>query len=329
MTGVSRGPPALISVVAPVFNEREGLREFVRRVVAVLEKEGSAFEILLVDDGSTDDSFAVIEDVAGEDGRIHGLRLSRNMGAQVAILCGLQESRGDVAITIDSDLQHPPEHITDMLAAWREGADVVLMDRRSTGQSGFLRSILTAAFYRLFNLFPSAGLSPASTDFRLLDARCVAALRQLSDRNPFLRGMVAEIGFQQRRLEFDSPPRAAGVSGYTLPKLFGAALDAFFSYSRGHLILPVALGGTSLAAAVAAMFFLKWWPGITPEMARWAGVLALLYMGSSILLALALIALYLHRISARLKGGPAWFVERRTDAPRAPAVEAVVKSLRG
>ncbi len=256
---------------------------------------------------------------------MRGVRLARNMGAQVAVVCGLDHAAGDVVITMDADLQHPPELIPDMLTAWAAGGDVVLMHRRTAVPEHAVRRLLTAWFYWMFNWSAEHALPSNSTDFRLLDRRCVDALRALDDRHPFLRSMVSQIGFAQTRLEFDSPARHAGVPKYTLRKLFGAAVDAFYLHSRGHLILPMLLGGFAFIAALAAILVAIHPPSVSPDAAAWTDRAVLLFACASLQIGIGLIAFYLHRLSTASR--PAYFVDRRTAAVQADAPDADVRQL--
>jgi polyisoprenyl-phosphate glycosyltransferase len=237
------GEEPLLSVVVAVYNEEACLRELTARVDRSLVGVRCRAELVLVDDGSTDRSFAIIEELAAADPRVRGIRLARNEGHQSALMCGIACARGDVVVTLDADLQHPPEHIPAMLEAWRRGFDVVHMRRREDGQ-GPARVALGAAFYALFNAISDVAVSPRSTDFRLLDRRCIQALEGEWRRQRFLRAAALRIRFRQTELAFDAPARFAGSSSYTIPKLFalaaravlGAAMGIFDDVDRpGHL----------------------------------------------------------------------------------------------
>lgn len=220
-----------ISVVAALYNEEACLRELASRVDRALGELRSRAELVLVDDGSTDRSFAIIEELAAADHRVRGLRLARNEGHQQALMYGIACARGDVIVTLDADLQHPPEFIPAMLEAWRSGFDVVHMRRREDSQ-GSARVALGAAFYALFNAISDVGVSPRSTDFRLLDRACVQALEAEWRRQRFLRAAARRIGFRQTELAFDAPARFAGRSSYTIPKLFVLAASAVVAAAR-------------------------------------------------------------------------------------------------
>jgi dolichol-phosphate mannosyltransferase len=218
----------LLSIVAAVYNEEACLRELVSRLDRALEGVRCRTELVLVDDGSTDRSFAVIEELAAADARVRGIRLARNEGHQGALMCGIACARGDVLVTLDADLQHPPERIPEMLEAWRRGYDVVHMRRRN-GHESPLRVALGEAFYALYNAVSDVGIAPRSTDFRLLDRGCVPALSDQWRSRRFLRAAAHRLEFRQTELAFDAPARFAGSPSYTIGKLLVLAADAFLS----------------------------------------------------------------------------------------------------
>jgi dolichol-phosphate mannosyltransferase len=221
----------MISIVAAVYNEEACLRELAGRIDRALAGAPCRSELILVDDGSTDQSFAVIEDLAARDDRVRGVRLARNEGHEEALMVGIACARGDVVVTLDADLQHPPEHIPAMLDAWRAGFDVVHMRRREGRPS--LRAALGAAFYAVYNAVSDVGVSPRSTDFRLLDRACLGALADEWRRLRFLRAAARRLDVCQTELSFDAPARFAGSGSYTFPKLFALAAGAVIAAALG------------------------------------------------------------------------------------------------
>jgi dolichol-phosphate mannosyltransferase len=219
-----------ISFVVPVLNEEACLGELYRRLAALGDLP--AREMIFVDDGSRDGSFALIERLATADQRVRGIRLRENVGSQRALLCGMRAARGDVIVTLDADLQHPPELTAGLVDEWRRGTDVVEMLRRHAPGDGWLRDLVTPLFYRAFNLVSSVPLDPRSTDFRLLDRRIVAALTPQSGE--LVRTAVARVAGQRARLEFDVPRRFAGRSRYRAIDLalLGAAAIGSALHSR-------------------------------------------------------------------------------------------------
>ena len=223
--------PLLLSIVVAVYNEEACLRELTTRIDRALTRGRFHAELVIVDDGSTDRSFTVIEELAAGDQRVRGIRLARNEGHQSALMCGIACARGDVIVTLDADLQHPPEFIPDMLEAWRSGFDVVHMRRREGGER-WLRASLARAFYALFNAVSDVGVAPRSTDFRLVDRTCIPSLADAWGRRGFLRAAARALDVRQTELTFDAPARFAGAGAYTLPKLLILAVHALFPATR-------------------------------------------------------------------------------------------------
>jgi polyisoprenyl-phosphate glycosyltransferase len=232
---------ALISVVAPVFNEVDTLSEFHSRVTAALA--GERYELLLVNDGSRDGSAQMIERLAATDPALKPVHLSRNFGHQAAVTAGIDGARGDAVVTIDADLQDPPEVIIELLARWREGADVVHAVRHVRHGEPRLRLLEIRMFYRLFHRVSGLDDFPGNSgDFRLIARPAVEALKQLPERNRFVRGLVAWIGFRQVSVVYERAERFAGSSKYPLTKLLRLAFDAIISFSALPLRLAAALG---------------------------------------------------------------------------------------
>jgi dolichol-phosphate mannosyltransferase len=219
---VTQAKPRL-SLVVPAFNEAAGLPELARRLCAldaVIDRE-----TVLIDDGSSDGTWEAIVEIARADQRTRGLGLARNSGSQRALLAGIAHARGDAIVTLDADLQHPPELIPKMIEAWRGGAEIVEMERENDAVDGALRGMLTPAFYALFNWISPLPLSPRSTDFRLIDRRCVAPL-VAQTRAGLVRTLVQRLARPTATLRFAVPPRFAGRSRYDLPLLLRTATHA-------------------------------------------------------------------------------------------------------
>src|SRR6201987_927592 len=230
----------LLSVVAPVYNEEATIEQFYARVCSALE--GLQFELVLVDDGSTDRSEAELRKLASNDPRVHVVQLSRNFGHQTALTAGLDHARGDAVVMLDADLQDPPELIPRMLDHWRAGCDVIYAVREQReGESRF--KLATARwFYSLFDRLAQVELQHNSGDFRLLDRRALDALLSMRERNRFLRGMTVWVGYRQAAVPYTRDRRYAGKTKYTLPKMMRFSLDAISSFSHRPLQLATLLG---------------------------------------------------------------------------------------
>jgi glycosyltransferase involved in cell wall biosynthesis len=297
----------LLSVVAPVFNEEGTIEEFYSRVRAALE--GLNFELVLVDDGSTDSSATILERLAESDPRVRLVFLSRNFGHQTALTAGLDHARGDAVVMLDADLQDPPELIPRMLDHWRHGCDVVYAVReRREGESRFKLS--TAKwFYKLFDKLAQVELEHNSGDFRLLDRRPLDALLAMRERNRFLRGMTVWVGYTQAAVSYQRDPRYAGETKYTLSKMLKFSLDAISSFSHRPLQLATLLGFliSSLAfIAIPIVVILRLSGSYLPGFG--SITIAILLLGGIQLIAIGIIGEYVGRIYDEVKGRPLYLV---------------------
>src|SRR3989440_12696683 len=239
--------PRLLSIVAPVYDEQELVEEFISR--ACVTAADYDFELVMVNDGSSDATPELLDHIASTDPRVRVVHLSRNFGHQAALTAGLEHAAGDVVAMIDADLQDPPELIPEMVAQWSQGADVVYAVRRQRdGESAF--KLATASwFYRLFDKLAQVDLEPNSGDFRLLDRRALDALLAMTERSRFLRGMTVWVGFNQTAVSYQREARPAGETKYTLRKMLRFSLDAIASFS--HVPLQLATYAGILSAGVA------------------------------------------------------------------------------
>jgi polyisoprenyl-phosphate glycosyltransferase len=316
----------LLSVVAPVLDEEETLERFYGRLVAALE--GEDFELVLVDDGSTDSTPRILERLADADPRVRVISLSRSFGYQAAVTAGLDHAAGDAVVTIDADLQDPPELIPELVDRWREGSDVVYAVRRQ--RPGETRAKLLTArwFTRLFSALSELDVPADAGDFRLLDRRALVAVLAMRERARFLRGMTVWVGFTQSSVPYDREPRGAGSSRYRWRTLLRISFDAITSFSR----LPLQIA-TLVGFVVSAIAFLAIPYAIA---ARVLGVpyvkgfstilLAVLFLGGVQLITLGIIGEYLGRVYDEVKARPLYVVRgrrnvREPDAVAAPASE--------
>lgn len=240
-----------LSFVVPCHNEQEGLAELHRRIDAAAREVGKPFEVVLVNDGSTDGTWGAVRRLAAEHGEVVAVSLSRSFGQQAALAAGLSLARGERVLTLDADLQDPPELIVPMLAKMEQGADVVHARRRSRHGESFFKRSSAAAFYRLLNWLTETRVERDSGEFRLLNRRAVEVLARLPERRRLLRGLAAWIGFEQAVVEYDRPPRAFGKSKFPLGEMLALATDAVTAFSIRPLRLASALAVVCGAAATA------------------------------------------------------------------------------
>ncbi len=302
--------PELVSVVAPVYNEEGTIGEFYARVCAALQ--GLAFELVLVDDGSSDGSPLMLETLAASDPRVRVIHLSRNFGHQTALTAGLDHASGDAVVMLDADLQDPPELITTMLEHWRAGCDVVYAVRQERlGESRF--KLTTARwFYRLFDKLAQVPLEHNSGDFRLLDRRALDALLSMRERNRFLRGMTVWVGYTQAAVSYQRDSRYAGETKYTLSKMLKFSLDAISSFSHRPLQLATLFGfliSTLAFVAIPIVIVLRILGSYLPGFS--ALTILVLLLGGIELIAIGIIGEYVGRIYDEVKGRPLYLVRAR------------------
>jgi len=307
---------SLVSVVAPVYNEDGTILEFYARVCAALD--ALPFELVLVDDGSTDGTPMKLETLAANDPRVRVVYLSRNFGHQTALTAGLDHAAGDAVVMLDADLQDPPEVITTMLDHWRAGCDVVYAVREQRdGESRFKLS--TARwFYRLFDKLAQVELQHNSGDFRLLDRRPLDALLSMRERNRFLRGMTVWVGYTQAAVPYHRDSRYAGQTKYTLPRMLRFSLDAISSFSHRPLQLATLLGfiiSTLAFIAIPVVVVLRILGSYLPGFS--AVTILILLLGGIELIAIGIIGEYVGRIYDEVKGRPLYLVRARRNMPDA------------
>ena len=220
-----------LSVVVPVYNEEAVLPEFHRRLATVLDALGASAEVVYVNDGSGDSTRSLLMELRETDARIAVVDLSRNFGKEIAMSAGLDYAHGDAVVIIDADLQDPPELIPDMVRAWREGFDVVLMRRKSRAQESWVKRATAHAFYAAIGRMGTIDIPENVGDFRLLSRRAVAALRRFPERSRFMKGLFAWIGFPCREIEYDRDGRHAGETKWNDWRLWNFALEGLTSFS--------------------------------------------------------------------------------------------------
>ncbi|MEY2617055.1 MAG: glucosyl transferase [Pseudomonadota bacterium] len=304
-------PACLLSVVVPVFNEQPVLAALHARLAAVATQLDGPVEFLFVDDGSTDASVQVLAEIARTDPRVGVIRFSRNFGKEQAMSAGLRAARGEAVVILDADLQHPPEHIPDMVAAWRAGADLVNMKRRNRDGDSWVNRQEAALFYALINRLRDTPIPRDVGDFRLISRRAVNALNQMPERGRFMKGLLGWIGFPQVTLHFDVAARAAGTTRWTLTRLVGAAMDGITAYSIQPLKAATQIGLLTAAIAlglgvyylIQSLFYGDPVPGF-PTL-----VVIILMLGGVQLVAIGVLGEYLGRMWLESKGRPLYIVQ--------------------
>jgi dolichol-phosphate mannosyltransferase len=303
-----------LSVVCPSFDEEEVLPRFHAELTAVLDRLGTGYEIevLYVDDGSRDGTLDVLRQLAAVDPRARYLSLSRNFGHQAALTAGLEHACGDVIITLDADLQHPPALIPLLLEKWKQGHDVVLTLREDDPGLGRVKRVCSRLFYRLMGMVSDTELRTAAADFRLMSRKAVDGLLRLHETHRFLRGMVSWLGFRTATVPYTPAPRAAGVSKYTLRKMVSLAADGLLSFSRLPLRLSLVFGGilAVLGLGVASWGAARGLSSAGPVDWGWYVLMAtVLLVGGCVLGAVGVLGEYVGRIYEQVKGRPIYLLK--------------------
>lgn len=311
-------PRQTVSIVSPCYNEADGIDAFIANVSRVLDGLGSDYDssIVVVDDGSTDSTLERLNAIADRDSRVRVYSLSRNFGHQIALSAGLDVAEGDAVILMDSDLQHPPEIIPELLDRWRDGFDVVSAIRRRSEGTSFLKNYTSQAFYWIFNRLSETHIPAGAADFCLLSRRARSALTSMPERHRFLRGMISWIGFSRSFVSYEAPARSAGISKYTPLRMLTLAVDALCSFSTAPLRLAMRVGlilvlaGTGYLAYVLLRYlFLRdtviGWPSL---------ISTLVILGGAQICLIGLVGTYLGRVFEEIKLRPLYFF-KQTPAP--------------
>jgi len=300
-----------IDIIVPVFNEQEVLPLFQERIHEVMDSCAVEWRVIFVDDGSSDDSLAIMKSIHAEDPSFGYLSLSRNFGKEYALTAGLDQASADAAVVIDVDLQDPPELIPEMIAAWHEGFDVVYATRKIRhGESAFKKATANW-FYRIINSMSKIDIPKDTGDYRLMSRKCYLAVNQLREKNRFMKGLFAWVGFKQKQLYFEREPRAAGNTKWNYNKLWRFALDGITSFSYMPLRFATWIGMTVAAFAfiygaviIAKTLFLgSDVPGYPSIM------VVMLFLGGIQLTALGIIGEYLGRMFNESKQRPLYLVD--------------------
>ncbi len=302
----------LLSVVIPVYNEEKVLDKLFARLLPVLEKYN--YELIFVDDGSKDKTAELIKKKARQNNRIKLISFQRNFGHQIALSCGYDYAKGDCVISLDADLQDPPEVIDKMIEKWRQGFKIVYGQRLDRETDSFFKRTTADLFYKLINYLSDVKLPQHVADFRLLDREVVDFLRKLPEKSRFLRGLVAWPGYESAVVQYKRDPRAAGKTHYSLAKMINFALEGIISFSTKPLYLATYLGFFSaiigglgiLYAVVGRIFFSQYW------VTGWTALfVSIMFMGGVQLITIGIIGEYIGKIYKELQNRPLYLVKEK------------------
>ncbi|MFH1524578.1 MAG: glycosyltransferase family 2 protein [Chloroflexota bacterium] len=298
------------SIVAPIFNEVESIPELYQRVRDVMSATHATWELVLVDDGSTDGSTDVIRTLAKQDKHVRPVVFARNFGHQVAITAGWDYARGGAVIIIDADLQDPPEVILDLIAKWREGYEVVYAVRAEREGESWFKRMSAAMFYRIVFRITDVKIPVDTGDFRLMDRKVVDVLKSMREKYRFPRGMSAWVGFRQIGVPYKRAARFAGVTKYPIKKMFVLALNAITGFSYFPLQLATYFGFVSAGLSIVAIpvVVIMRLSGHGAFLGQATTLIAVLFLGGVQLISLGVLGEYLGRIYDEVKGRPLYIV---------------------
>jgi len=302
-----------ISILIPAYNEEDVLEHLYQRLGKLAnDNKDYDFEFMFADDGSTDKTLQIIKDYAETDDRIGYISLSRNFGKEIGMIAGLDHVTGDATVIIDADLQDPPELIPKMIKFWEQGYDDVYAKRNSREGETWIKLITANAYYWLLGkMTPNINIPKNTGDFRLLDRRCVEALKQLRESERYTKGMFSWIGYKKKEINYDRDPRAAGEVKQNYKKLFNLAFDGITSFSTTPLRISTALGIiVSLSAFIYLIVVLAKAAMFGDAVAGYPSLMAvILFLGGVQLLSIGIIGEYVGRIFKEVKQRPLYFVE--------------------
>lgn len=302
-----------VSIIIPIFNEEGNVAIIAKTLVNILSNYPD-YEIIFINDGSKDQTLSKVKMVNKENSKIGFLSFSRNFGHQAALRAGLDYATGDCVISMDGDMQHPPELIPQLIDKWKEGYDIVYTRRKDDASISFFKKKTSQGFYKLINLLSDIEIDPGAADFRLVDKKVIAALRQIKEGNLFMRGMISWIGFEQFSIDYVPHERHWGKSKYTFKKMFNLALSGITSFSIRPLHISTILGAIIAAVSFIYGLYSIYEKLFTPSwVLGWASLItAILFMGGIQLLMIGVLGEYLGKIFIESKMRPHYIIKEQS-----------------
>lgn len=304
-----------ISIISPIFNELESIPELYSRITEVMNTSGESWELILVDDGSSDGSTDVILKLGKSDPHIRPVIFSRNFGHQIAVTAGLDYSRGDAVVIIDADLQDPPEVILDLITKWQEGYEVVYAVRSEREGESWFKKVTASLFYRLIYKITEVKIPLDTGDFRLLDRKVVNAMCKMRERHRFLRGMAAWAGYKQIGISYKRAARFAGETKYPFKKMFKLASNAITSFSYVPLQVAMVMGFIAAGLSIIAIpvVIILRTVGEAQLTGQATTLIMVLFLGGVQLICLGIIGEYIGRVYDEVKARPVYIVSQGPD----------------
>lgn len=299
-----------LSIILPFHNEVAGMHDLFGRLYSAVGSLGLEYEIICIDDGSTDNTFEMLRHEREKDRRVKFVRMARNFGKEAALACGLQLARGRAAITMDGDLQHPPEVIPELVRKWQAGAELVYAIRRDRNADNVLYRLFARAFYAVFRKIAEVKLPVGAGDFCLLDSKVIDAVNALPERNRFMKGLVSWVGFRQETVPFDVARRKGGASNWNFFRLLRFAFDGLSAFSTLPLRIWTWSGAAVSVVAIGYALYLTLRTLILgTDLPGYASVMVgILFLGGLQLLSLGMIGEYLARVMTEVKARPLYFI---------------------
>lgn len=310
VAGMDKG---LLTVVVPMYFEEESAQECYRRLTTVMESTGFLYELVFIDDGSSDGTFNILELLARKDKHVRVIRFSRNFGHQVAVTAGIDKSRGDAVVIIDADLQDPPELIPDMIKLWQQGYDVIYAKRKKRKGETYFKLLTAKFFYRALRKLSDVEIPVDTGDFRLIDRKVVDTLKRMPEKNRFLRGMISWVGFKQIPIEYERDERFAGSTKYPLKKMLKFAQDGIISFSSKPLKAAQYLGFCAVLTAIIIFIYAIIYKiaGGKNLVNGWASIMtAITFLGGVQLISVGILGEYIARMYDESKNRPLYIIER-------------------
>jgi dolichol-phosphate mannosyltransferase len=295
------------SLVIPIYNEEENLAELYRRISAVMDRMDGPVELILINDGSRDRSLELLRKLHEKDSRISYLSFARNFGHQIAVTAGLNFSTGQVVVIMDGDLQDPPELIIDMVEQWQQGYQVVYAQRTQRRQESWFKRLPAYMYYRILRHLADVDIPIDTGDFCLMDRCVVNVLNAMPERNRYIRGLRAWIGFKQTAVKFERDPRFAGEVKYTFRKSLSLAMNGLVSFSKVPLRLSIYMGLFAAFVSVLMAFLILYWRIFYPNSALTGltiVMMAVFFLGAVQLVSIGILGQYIGRIYEEVKGRP-------------------------
>lgn len=304
----------MISIVTPVYNEEDNVVFFHEEITKVMETTGMDYELIYVNDGSRDRTDELIRELAEKDPHVRAITFARNFGHQTAITCGMDFARGDAVITMDGDMQHPPELIPLLLEKWKDGYDIIQTIRTSTEDSGFIKKITSAGYYKVINSISKTPVTPGGSDFRLMNRKSLDVFLRFREHARFIRGIVGGLGFKQTTIKFEAPARHAGVSKFSMNKMLHFAMDGILTNSTTPLRAAFYAGAVSGFIGILLILHVLYSYLVGNTVPGWATMTILIaFFGSANLVGLGIIGEYIGRIYEESKNRPLYWISGDTN----------------